>query len=200
MKCFALTGGIACGKSTVSAMLKNAGIPVINADDLAKEAVKAGSRGLSAIVNQFGTSFLNEKGELDRKKMAMHIFSDENQRKKLEQIIHPLVAEGLQNELKKYLEANTPFVVYEAPLIFEKGLDKLFDATILVATSIEFQLDRLQNRDNLDLNEAKKRLSAQMSTEGKKKRATYVIDNSKTQSETLRELKNVWLKLTDKPL
>ncbi|MDA0713154.1 MAG: dephospho-CoA kinase [bacterium] len=200
MKCFALTGGIASGKSTVSALLKQAGIPVIDADVLSRQVVVPNSIGLTKISRVFGKDYLDEHGQLNRNKMAQLIFSDPSARKKLEDIIHPLVAMSLQAELVKYEENQTPFVVYEAPLIFEKGLEKLFDATILVVTSEEEQLKRLIDRDKISEEQAKKRIAAQMSDENKKTRTQNLIDNSGTPESTLKQMQILWFRLTGKNL
>lgn len=200
MKCFALTGGIASGKSSVSTMLKQAGVPVIDADILSRQVVVPNSIGLTKISRVFGKNYIDESGQLNREKMAQLIFSDPSARKKLEDIIHPLVAMSLQAELVKYEENQKPFVVYEAPLIFEKGLEKLFDATILVVTSEEEQLKRLIARDKISEEQAKKRIAAQMPDDSKKTRTKNIIDNSGTLDSTSEQLLTLWFRLTGENL
>lgn len=200
MKCFALTGGIACGKSTVSKMLTQAKIPVIDADVLARKVVEPGTTGIETIIQKFGKEYIEPNGALNREKMAHKIFSDPKSRLELENIIHPLIGEQLQAELFIYEKKKTPFVIYEAPLIFEKKLDSMFAATILVVLSEKVQIERLLKRDNLDLEKAKKRLSSQMSSEEKQKLTPFIIDNSQDETETLRQLQAIWLKLTNNSL
>ena len=200
MKCFALTGGIASGKSTVSAMLQKSNIPIINADVLARQVVEPNSAGIRQIAEIFGKDFLDNSGALNRKKMADLIFTNAEARKKLENITHPLIAEQLRFELNQYENKKTPYVIYEAPLIFEKGLQSFFDATILVTAQIPIQEKRLKKRDNISIEEVRTRMRTQMSTAEKEKQAHFVIDNSGTLSETWDQLQRIWFQLTEESL
>ncbi len=200
MKCYALTGGIASGKSAVSAMLQKAGIPVINADILARLVVEPNSVAIRQIAKIFGQKFINEFGELDRKKMADLVFTDTDARKKLEGITHPLIAEKLRLELNNYENSKTPYVIYEAPLIFEKGLQAFFDATILVTVHSAIQEKRLTNRDGISTDEAHTRIKTQMPTAEKEKQADFIIDNSGTLEQTRDQLQHIWFQLTKESL
>lgn len=193
MKCFALTGGIATGKSTVADMLSRAGVPVIDADILARQVVEPGTQGHLQILQEFGQNYFNSDEKLDRAKIAALIFSDPVAKQKLENITHPLVAEALQTQLQKI---QAPFVVYVAPLIFEKNIQGAFDATILVDIPLTLQIKRLMKRDFIDEQNARERIQSQMSRENKIALADYVIHNSSTLEETASQLNSVWLKLT----
>lgn len=196
MKCFALTGGIASGKSTVSQMFQKEKIPVIDADVLAREVVEKGTQGLKQIISHFGTDYLNDDGTLNRKKLAEFIFNNPNQKEILESILHPLIASKFQDQLKHYEEDKTPFVIYEAPLIFEKNLQSFFDATLLVSVDPSIQTERLMKRDGLNEQQAKLRLNAQMPLSQKIPLATHVIHNEGTVSETAHQLQKAWFDLT----
>lgn len=200
MKCFALTGGIASGKSTVSTLLAKANIPIINADLLAREVVLPNSEGIRQIAENFGQEFLNESGGLDRKKMADLVFSDVQARKKLEDITHPLISEKLRFALSKLLSQKVPYVIYEAPLIFEKGLQTFFAATILVIVKTPIQEERLIKRDNISIAEARKRIKAQMPTAQKVKMTHFEIDNSGSLAQTQEQLQRIWFQLTNSTL
>jgi dephospho-CoA kinase len=200
MKCFALTGGIASGKSTVSMLLAKAGIPIVNADILAREVVLPNSKGIREIAESFGQEFLNKAGGLDRRKMADLVFLDADARKKLEDITHPLISEKLRLELNKLRSQKVPYAIYEAPLIFEKGLQAVFDASILIITQAAVQKDRLMKRDNISITEAYRRMKTQMQNSEKEKLTRFVIDNSGTLAQTQRQLQRVWLQLTNNTL
>ena len=193
MKCFALTGGIATGKSTVANMLSDAGIPVIDADILSRQVVEPGTPGHHQITQKFDKDYFDSDGKLNRAKMASLIFEDKTAKQELENIIHPLIAEALQLELQKI---QAPFVVYVAPLIFEKNIQNAFEATILVDIPIELQIKCVMKRDLINEEIARERICSQMSRENKIALADYVIHNGSTLEETASQLNSVWLKLT----
>ena len=196
MKCFALTGGIASGKSLIADLLRKAQIPVVDADELARQVAAIGSKGLTQIVSRFGNAYLIGNGSLNRKKLAQLIFSDEKARKDLEAIIHPLIAEKFAQERARLKRQGHMYCVYVAPLIFEAGVQKEFDAVILIITDPKIQLDRLATRDRISLAEAKLRMQAQMPTKEKKKLTKYWIDNNGTPEDTTANLKALWKQLT----
>jgi dephospho-CoA kinase len=200
MKCFALTGGIASGKSSVASLLKKAGITVIDADILARNAVAPGSQGLEQIKHHFGAQYLNAEGGLDRHKMAELIFGNPEAKKQLEAIVHPLVGLQLVQALQTLGEQGVQYAVYEAPLIFELGIDKNFAATILVTLPRDRQIQRLMARDGITREQALARIDAQMPLEQKEKLTPYHIDNSGTLEQTALLLQNVWHELTSEEL
>jgi dephospho-CoA kinase len=197
MKLFGLTGGIASGKSTVAAMLRAAGVDVIDADQLARHAV---ARGLAAIVEAFGEGVLTADGDLDRPKLGAIVFHDDDKRRVLNSIVHPQVALLAAQQTQALREAGRPFMVYEVPLLFENGLDAGMDATVLVAVPEDVQRPRLMARDGLDEAAAQARIDSQMPLAHKRARATHVIDNSHDLQVTRAQLEAVWLALTGQPL
>lgn len=176
-----LTGGVASGKSTVSAMLAELGAVVIDADLLAREVVAAGTDGLAEIVAAFGPTVLTTDGELDRQAMGAIVFAEEDQRRRLESIIHPRVrARGAE------LEAAAPVgavVVHDIPLLTETGQAGAFDAVVVVDVPIEAQIERMMELRGLSRQEAESRVGAQASREDRLAIATHVIDNTGTLAE-----------------
>ncbi|MET0343046.1 MAG: dephospho-CoA kinase [Polyangiales bacterium] len=171
-----LTGGIASGKSTVARVFAELGIPVIDADKLAREVVAPGSEGLAAIVATFGSDVLLADGTLDRKALAARVFADPALRLKLNAITHPLVGK-LSAERIAAAEGTAPYVLYEAPLLVETGRHKTMAALVVVALDAELQVARVKLRDAMSHEEATARIGAQASLAEKLAAANYVIDN-----------------------
>jgi dephospho-CoA kinase len=176
-----LTGGIASGKSTVARAFAQRGIPVVDADVLAREVVAPGSDGLAAVVDTFGSGVLLQDGTLDRKKVGELVFADPALRIKLNAILHPRIALLSAQRLSE--PRDVPYVIYEAPLIVENGLHHGMHALVVVALDISAQIERVMARDGLDREAAEARLRAQAPLERKLAAATYVIDNGKPLSE-----------------
>lgn len=173
-----LTGGIASGKSTVSAILRELGAVVIDADQLAREVVERGTPGLAAVVEAFGPDLLTADGDLDRPKMGALVFGDDAQRRRLEAIVHPLVFERYAE-----LEAAAPadgMVVHDIPLLVESGRASEFDAVIVVDAPTELQIDRMVRDRGWTEDDARARIAAQATREQRAAVATYVIDNTGT--------------------
>lgn len=200
MKLFGLTGGIASGKSTVAAMLREAGVDVVDADQLARDAVAKGSEGLAAVVEVFGDEVLTDDGELDRPKLGAIVFGDDDKRRTLNSIVHPQVALLAAQRAEALREAGRPWMVYEVPLLFENGLEGGMDATVLVAVPEAVQKARLMSRDGLDGAAAQARIDSQMPLEEKRGRATHLIDNSGDKAATREQLVAIWRQLTGQPL
>ena len=174
---FGLTGGFASGKSSVAAHWKTRRLPVIDADDIAREVLAKGSAGLAEVVQTFGDAVLMPDGSLDRKKLASIVFGSEEARKKLEGITHPrIVAATLQRASD--LEAKAESVAcYEASLLVERGLADLFRPLVVVASDESRQIARARARDGLSEDEARARLRAQLPLKDKLLAADYVIRN-----------------------
>ncbi|MEO0326357.1 MAG: dephospho-CoA kinase [Myxococcota bacterium] len=172
-----LTGGIASGKSTVGARLRALGVPVVDADALAREVVAPHTPGLAAVVQAFGESVLTAEGELDRKALGALVFADEAARKRLEAITHPRIAAAGQARLAELATHPAPYRVYEAALLVENGLHRAFPALVVVAAREETQLARLRARDGLDEAAARARLAAQLPLADKIAVATDVLHN-----------------------
>lgn len=175
---FGLTGGIASGKSAVAARLRDRGIPVIDADKLARDAVAPGSDGLEKIVELFGRDVLLPDGTLDRRKVASLVFGDEAKRKALNGIVHPIVSRLTFTEAAKLRDAGEALACYEAALIVENGVADAFRPLVVVSAPEEVQVARAMARDGATEEEARSRIRAQMPLAEKTAVADYVIENT----------------------
>ncbi|MNI76848.1 Dephospho-CoA kinase [compost metagenome] len=148
---------------------------------------------LQRVVERFGQEVLHEDGHLDRKKLGSIVFSDPTQREALEEITHPAIRSEMREAMSR-LEAENPgrLVIADIPLLYESGLENLYEEIMVVYVPREIQLDRLMQRDGLSLSGAEARLSAQMDIELKKQRADIVIDNSYGFNETERQIDEFW--------
>jgi dephospho-CoA kinase len=179
----ALTGGIATGKTYVATRLREAGVPMVDADVLAREVVTPGSPALAAIRKRFGPDAVRRDGTMDRVRVGQIVFKDKRARLDLEAIIHPAVIKAV-NDFFAGLPKRTPFAVADIPLVYETGRDKDFDAVVVVACPRPMQLQRLMERSNLSKEDAERRLAAQWPIDKKVEKATYVINNAGTFEET----------------
>lgn len=186
-----LTGGIASGKSTVSQMIKEQGIRVVDADVIAKEAVAKGTPALQQIVQTFGEDVLLPNGELNRQQLGAIIFSDEDKRKQLNAIVHPEVRKEMLKQRDEGVSQQETFVVLDIPLLFESQLESLVDRIIVVYTTPELQLSRLMNRNDLSEEEALNRIHSQQSLEEKCKKADRVIENTQDLAFIRKQLQNI---------
>ena len=192
----ALTGGIATGKSHVRARFASLGVPTIDSDVLAREAVAAGTPGLAAVVQRFGDSVRAGDGTLDRKKLGSIVFADAQARRDLEKIIHPYVREVTDDWFASLGGALHPFAIADIPLLFEAGRDGDFDAVIVAACAPATQLQRLMRRDGLSETEATQRIDAQWPLADKVARADYVIRTDGAIEETNRRVDELYERLT----
>ncbi len=180
-----LTGGIASGKSTVSAMLVQKGAALIDADQIAREVVLPGSPVLDQVFQRFGQALRMENGALDRKKLGEIVFADASARKDLEALLHPPIRNIMKERMQQWEQAEpNRLVVVDVPLLFENNLQGMFAQTVLVYVPEEVQLERLMIRDGLGRDAARRRIDAQMSIERKKDFADVVIDNSGSLDQT----------------
>lgn len=173
-----LTGGIACGKSTVADMFADLGIPVLDADDLAREVVEPGQQGLQMIVDQFGDGVLDESGGLDRKKVGEMVFNDEEARKTLNAIMHPLIGAAGAKHMMAHQDSPAPYLLYEAALLVETRAYEAFSALIVVSAEESIQRLRLIARDGFTAMEANARIESQLPVEQKAAVADYVVTNN----------------------
>lgn len=174
---FGLTGGIGTGKSSVASLLRERGVPVVDADELAREAVLPGSPGLAQVVAAFGAEVLEPDGSLARKRLAALVFADPAARKRLNSITHPLVRQLSQLRFAALEQQGVTLAAYDVPLLFEVGLDQLLKPSVVVSASEEQQLRRLMLRDGLTEAEARARIAAQLPLADKCARADIVLDN-----------------------
>ena len=189
-----LTGGIASGKSSVSAILAELGAVVIDADKLAREVVAKGTPGLERVVEAFGREVLTEDGEMDRPKVGALVFADEEKRRVLEGIIHPLVRER-SAELAA-AAGEDDLVVHDIPLLAESGIAEAFDAVIVVDAPPEVQVERMVRDRGMTREEAESRIAAQASREERLAVATYVIDNTGTLEDLRQQVEEIYHQLT----
>lgn len=188
-----LTGGIATGKSTVSRLLAERGAAIIDADVIAREIMEPEHPVLAAVSERFGPGVLNADGTLNRKKLGEIVFSNPEERKALEALTHPAIRAEMKQRMEE-LEAADPhrLVVADIPLLYESGLDPLFERIMVVYVPREVQLTRLMLRDGLSKEAAEQRINAQMDIEIKKERADILIDNSGGLEETKRQIDDFW--------
>ncbi|HDG9409499.1 TPA: dephospho-CoA kinase [Staphylococcus aureus] len=175
-KVIGLTGGIASGKSTVSELLSVFGFKVVDADKAAREAVKKGSKGLAQVREVFGDEAIDENGEMNRRYMGDLVFNHAEKRLELNAIIHPIVRDIMEEEKQEYLKQGYN-VIMDIPLLFENELENTVDEVWVVYTSESIQMDRLMQRNNLSLEDAKARVYSQISIDKKSRMADHVIDN-----------------------
>lgn len=199
-----LTGGIASGKSTVAAIFAELGAEVIDADKLAREAVAPGSPGWERVVAHFGEAVLAPDGEIDRQRLAAIVFDDPAQRAALERIVHPYVRAETDRRIAAVRRRRPQAVVIlDVPLLFEAGMHsgRGLAAVIVVWVPEEMQRERLMARDQIDAQEAARRIRAQMPIERKKALADRVIDNSGSRERTRAQTREVfrWLKQSAAP-
>ncbi len=186
MKIWGLTGGIGAGKSSVAAWFKEKGVPVLDADQMAREVLTP-----EMVIEHFGPEFVSD-GEIDRLALASHVFEDAQERQKLEALTHPLIAERLGAALETL--QNAPLVIYEAALIFEKGLESRFDAVIWVTAPQEIRIERLLKK-GLSKTDIEGRMNAQISDAEARAKASYVVDNAGTQEALRQQLSVIFDKL-----
>jgi dephospho-CoA kinase len=183
-----VTGGIASGKSLVVDIFRSLGAAVVSADQLARRIVQRGSPVLEKIVERFGVEALHADGSLHRKFLAERIFNDDGARADLNRITHPAIAELAAREFAELTRRGARLIVYEAPLLFEAGVDRQVDAVLVVTVPPEVQLARLMARDGISCEAARQRIAAQLPQPEKMARADYLVDNSGTPEETRRQV------------
>ncbi|WP_081413177.1 dephospho-CoA kinase [Aneurinibacillus terranovensis] len=194
-----LTGGIACGKSTVSRMLAEREARIIDADIIAREVVRPGEEAWSLIAEHFGQSILLPNQEIDRARLGKLVFSDEKARLILNGIVHPAVRKRMRELTAHAVAEGIPLIVLDIPLLYESGLEYMVEAVVVVYCTPEQQLKRLMKRNGLSREEALRRIASQIPVEEKKKRASYVIDNSGTLEETERQVNKLIQRLVASP-
>jgi dephospho-CoA kinase len=175
---FGLTGGIAAGKSAVAARLRRRGVPVIDADELARDAVAPGSPGLLAVVGAFGDGVRDPQGALDRKALAGIVFEDDERRRALNAIVHPIVARLTVERAAALREAGHPLACYEAALIVENGAADAFRPLVVVAAPEATQVSRAAARDGAQERDVRARIRAQMPLPEKVRLADFIIENT----------------------
>ena len=199
MQVIGLTGGIATGKSTVSAILENAGAVIIDADRIAREAVKKGQPAYREIVEHFGETVLLPDGEINRSVLGDIIFNTPGKKQLLNKIVHPYVRKETHRQLQQIgsTEPNA-IVILDIPLLIEAEMDKDLSEVIVVYVPEHIQIERLMQRDGISEADALARVRSQMPIEEKKEKATIVVDNSGSKENTRRQTLKIFQRLKDK--
>ena len=195
MKIIGLTGGIASGKSTVATELRKQNVPVFDADEVSRNAVAKGSKGLALVAEVFGAEYLTSDGEMDRARISQLVFSDKEALKTLEGILHKIVWDEAEAFLAEAREQKAKLAVLDVPLLIETKWHERVDLVWLVAVSKEQQIKRAMIRSGMTEEEVKARIAAQMSLKDKKKFADVVLDNSGALEETLEQVHKELAKL-----
>lgn len=186
-----LTGGIATGKSTVARAFAGLGIPIVDADRVARDVVAPGTDGLRAVVEAFGPEALAEDGTLDRKRVGDLVFSDPAARARLNAILHPRIAMESARRIAALADSGAPYAIYEAALLVENGLAKAFDALVVVTVGEATQLARLRARDASTEEDARARIASQLPLAEKEAVADFVIRNEGTEEATREQVRRV---------
>ena len=197
MRRVALTGGIATGKSHVRAQFEKLGVPTIDADVLAKQAVEPGTPGLAAVTSRFGRGVLDPSGALDRRRLGAIVFTDPAARRDLEQIVHPFVRQRTDEWFASLEGKGHPFAVADIPLLYEAGRDADFDDVIVTACEPDTQVRRVMHRDGLSEAEARQRVAAQLPIAEKIRRADFVVSTEGPIEETDRQVKALYDRLRE---
>jgi len=197
---FGLTGGIACGKSTVTKTLREHNIPIVDADIIARQIVEPGTIGLQFITNIFGTSYLNEDGTLNRTALGNHVFGNPKELEKLDVLMKPLLIAESTKQLEALHAQGHELVGYDAALIIEMGNFEKYRPLIVVHCPRVTQIERLIKRNALTEAEAIARIDAQLPVEQKVKMADYAIDTSGTIENSIDQTIDIIDKLTVKLL
>ncbi len=190
-----LTGGIGCGKSTISMIFKENNIPVIDADKISRQVLVKHPEILFQIRKSFGNEYFNENGEFLRRKMGNLIFSDKSKKFEYENIIMPNIFQDIFNEIDRYNDMGEEICIIDAPTLIENKLHTHMDKVIVVIARDEIQIERVMKRDNFSKEETTIRINNQMSTKEKCKFADFIIDNSGDLQETQIEVMKIISKL-----
>ena len=183
-----LTGGIASGKSTVSNFIRDQGIPIVDADEIAKELTQPGREGWHEIVSYFGKQILTSGCEINRKLLGGMVFGSEQNREKLNEIMHPLIEKVMLNQIEIYKNQGQEIIVLDVPLLIEANMVHLADTVWLVYVNSPLQIQRLMERNNLTQDEALQRIQSQMSFEKKREYADIIIDNNGSRENTCKQI------------
>lgn len=190
-----LTGGIASGKSTVAEWFHELGCDIIDADQVARAIVRPGKPALREIAARFGKEILLPDQELDRKKLAEIIFSDNTAKTALDAITHPIILAEMQRKTAEIGKKTNGVIIWDVPLLFEAGFAQYVDVSVLVYTPVEIQLERLMRRDGISSADALKRIDSQMPLHQKQELATITINNSGTILEVKEQVSLVYQQL-----
>lgn len=189
-----LTGGIGSGKSTVARLLAERGAVVIDADDLARQAVAPGTDGFDSVVRTFGRDILTTDGDLDRRRLGEVVFADVARRRELEAIVHPEVARLFVEAVDPHQETDD-VVVYSIPLLVERGMADAFDVVVVVVADAEHRMERVVRDRGLDPDEVRARIAAQVTDDERSRVADVLLDNDGEPGELEGQVDRLWAHL-----
>jgi len=191
-----LTGGIGSGKTTAAEYFSALGVPVVNADEISRASLEKGGACYHRVVETFGTDVLRDDGTIDRKQLAKIVFSDEDQLRALNEIVHPHVLKTMFEQADElFADCGCKLVLFDVPLLFESGMDREMDANVLVACDEETRIRRVMERDKLTREAALLRIRAQMPEEEKRALADYVLDNHSSPDNLKRQVESLYEQL-----
>lgn len=183
-----LTGGIGCGKTTVSNLFKQLSVPVIDADEIAHALVTPGGGALTQISQQFGKAYILPDGNLDRSKLRGTIFNDVEKKSQLENIMHPLIYEEIEQQLS---ELSSPYAILSIPLLLETKMQSIVDHTLVIDCPMEVQINRVKLRDKLSAAQITAIIHSQVSRSERLAQADSIIDNSQEQPKLSQQVKHL---------
>jgi dephospho-CoA kinase len=191
-----LTGGIGCGKTTVSNLFAGFGIPILDADQIARELTEKGRPALIQICEEFGPRVLNADGSLNRQQLKFIIFANAEQKHKLEAILHPLIFSAFQEKIEKL---DAPYCILSIPLLFEIKMEPVVDRILVVDCPVELQINRVSQRDKLAIEIIRAIIDSQVSRDYRRSHADDLLDSSQTDNtlaEQVKKLHNLYLSLS----
>ena len=194
MKLIGLTGGAGSGKSTVAEMLRELGAVVVDADEATHAVYEPGTPGFDAVVHEFGKEYVKD-GRIDRKRLGDVVFHDADARRRLNDVVHPLVREWMAQRTAEAVERGAAVVVQDVPLLFENSLERFFSSVVLVYVPEDVQVDRLVKGRGFTREQAHAVIGAQLPIEEKRGRAHHVVNNSGTLDETREQVAAIWKQL-----
>lgn len=186
-----LTGGIGTGKSTVSAIFREHGIEIVDADIIAREVLEKYPEILNKVRVEFGEGFFDWRGDFRRKEFGNHIFKFPKQRIKYESIVMPYIKKEIHNEIERLEKEDNKLIIVDAPILIETGLHEEMDYVVLVSADTQTQIQRIKARDGLANNDALNRINAQMSLEKKREFSNIIIDNNKDLENTRVQVEDI---------
>jgi dephospho-CoA kinase len=194
VKLIGLTGGVGSGKSTVAEMMRELGAEVVDADEATHAVYEPGSPGFDAVVREFGEAYV-DGGRIDRSRLGELVFRDDDARRRLNAIVHPLVREWMAQKTAEAAERGVEVVVQDVPLLFENGLERLFSSVVLVYVPEDVQVERLVSGRGFTPERARAMIAAQMPIENKRGLAHHVINNSGKREDTQTQVRAIWKQL-----
>ena len=179
----------------MAGILRDLGADIVDADEATHAVYAAGTPGFDAVVGEFGPEYVRD-GAIDRARLGRLVFDDEDARRRLNAIVHPLVRDWMAERTREAAERGAQVVIQDVPLLYENGLEDLFSSVVLVYVPEDVQLERLIHERGLDEGRARAMIAAQMAIDEKRRRAHHVIDNSGTREETRRQVEEMWAQMT----